>query len=86
MKSCATAYEVFKLAFQNGKVKLIREVQQYIPITVLCQDMLLNYNTLSKRLLDPGRLTLSDVLKLAKLSDIEATELFSLTKKEILRT
>jgi len=76
-------YSILKLALESGKVQSIREIQEYVPITVLTVDMQLNYNTLSKRLLDPGKLTIGDVNKLAALVGVDSVTLFRHIEKDI---
>lgn len=76
-------YTVLKAALENGSLESIRDIQQIVPITVLTQDMQLNYNTLSKRLLDPSRFTMSDIHRLAGLIGIDSSELFRKIVKEI---
>ena len=83
MKS-SNHYSILKLALENGKVQSIREIQEYVPITVLTIDMQLNYNTLSKRLLDPGKLTIGDVNRLASLVGVDSVMLFRQIEKDIL--
>ena len=69
-------YRVLKAALNDGAVKSIRDIQLIVPITTLTQDMGLNYNTLSKRLLEPSKLTIADIEKLAKLANVKPEELF----------
>lgn len=76
-------YTVVKAALENGSLESIRDIQKIVPITVLTQDMQLNYNTLSKRLLDPSRFTLLDVHRLAGLIGVDPSELFKKIVKEI---
>jgi hypothetical protein len=55
----------------------MRDLQGIVPITVLCKDMKLNYNTLSKRLLDPSRFTVMDINRLSKLTGVDPTILLN---------
>jgi hypothetical protein len=76
-------YTIVKAALENGNLESIRDIQKIVPITVLTQDMQLNYNTLSKRLLDPSRFTLLDINRLAGLIGVDSSELFKKIVKEI---
>lgn len=76
-------YQHLKTALENGTLESIREIQHIVPITTLTQDMKLNYNTLSKRLLDPARFTMGDIYRMSMLIGIEAPELFKKIVKEI---
>jgi hypothetical protein len=76
-------YQTLKAALEDGTIESIREIQHIVPITTLTQDMKLNYNTLSKRLLDPARFTMGDVHRLSLLIGIDAAELFNKIVKEI---
>lgn len=76
-------YSVLKAAIENGTLESVRDIQLIVPITTLTQDMRLNYNTLSKRLLEPSRLTISDINRLATLIGIDSAELFRRILKEV---
>jgi hypothetical protein len=76
-------YAVLKTAMENGTVENMRDITRVVPITVLTLDMRLNYNTLSKRLLDPSRFTMGDIQRLAFLIGIDPAELFRRVVKEI---
>lgn len=76
-------YQHLKTALENDTLESIREIQHIVPITTLTQDMKLNYNTLSKRLLDPTRFTVGDVYRLSMLIGIDAPELFKKIAREI---
>lgn len=76
-------YSVLKAAIENGTLESIRDIQDIVPITILTQDMRINYNTLSKRLLDPAQFTMSDIHRLAALTGMDSAELFKRVVKEI---
>ena len=76
-------YLTLKAALEDGTLESVRDIQTIVPITVLTVDMHLNYNTLSKRLLEPSMLTLLDVKRMAHLIGIDPTELFRWILKEV---
>jgi hypothetical protein len=79
----ANHYTLLKLALESGTIQSINDIQDIVPITILTVDMCLNYNTLSKRLLDPGKFTVADIHRLSVLTAIDASELFRKIVKEI---
>lgn len=80
-----TYYSIAKAAIEEDSLPTIRSIQEIIPITVLTQDMRINYNTLSKRLLDPAQFTMEDVNKMAHLIGVDSTILFRKIEKEVNR-
>ncbi|TDX02198.1 hypothetical protein [Dinghuibacter silviterrae] len=76
-------YRVLKTALDNGTLGPIRNITRFVPVTVLTKDMRLNYNTVSKRLLDPGRLTAIDIMRLSKLVGVEPAAMFILVIREV---
>jgi hypothetical protein len=76
-------YSTLRTALKDGTLESIRDIQEIVPITVLTVDMRLNYNTLSKRLLDPSMFTMEDIHRLAFLIGIDSTELFKWLLKEV---
>jgi hypothetical protein len=79
----AQQYAILKAALEAGSLESIKDITTIMPITFLCEDMDRNYNTLSKRLLAPGRFTVKDVLQLATLIGIKADALFDMIGQEI---
>jgi hypothetical protein len=69
-------YNVLKVALESGTLASVRDISNIVPITILTRDMRINYNTLSKRLLDPSRLTVADIERLAKLAKVPPENLF----------
>lgn len=76
-------YRLLKLAFENGTIRRMNDIQGIVPITVLAEDMELNYNTLCKRLLDPGKLTVTDIVHLSGLTGMMPETLFEYVAAEI---
>jgi hypothetical protein len=69
-------YKILKLAFENGTIRRMNDVQGIVPITTLAMDMDMNYNTLCKRLLDPSKLTVTDIVNLSALTGMEPGVIF----------
>ncbi|TDW97151.1 hypothetical protein [Dinghuibacter silviterrae] len=78
-------YRLLKTALDNGTLGPIRNITRIVPVTVLTRDMRLNYNTTSKRLLDPGKLTATDILRLSKLAGVTPADVLKLIVQEITR-
>jgi hypothetical protein len=76
-------YTLLRAAIENGSLETIRDIQRFVPITVLTKDMLLNYNTLSKRLLDPAQFTVGDVYRLSILMGMDPSELYKKISREV---
>ncbi|HTJ10600.1 MAG TPA: hypothetical protein VL547_01180 [Dinghuibacter sp.] len=78
-------YSIVKTAIEEDSLPSIRSIQDIIPITVLTQDMRINYNTLSKRLLDPAQFTMEDINRLSRLIGVDSTMLFRKIEREVRR-
>ena len=76
-------YSIVKSAIEEDTLPSIRDIQDIIPITILTQDMRINYNTLSKRLLDPSQFTMEDIGRLSRLIGIEPSLLFRRIDREV---
>ena len=76
-------YTLLKAAIENGYIDSVRDIQKFVPITVLTRDIYLNYNTLSKRLLDPQQLTVGDVYRLSFLIGMDPECLYKWVSKQI---
>lgn len=76
-------YKLLKLAFETGKIRRMNDIQSIVPITVLAEDMELNYNTLCKRLLDPSKLTVTDIVHLSALTGMDPEVVFQHIADEI---
>ena len=63
-------YHALKAVLEAGTLASIRDISLIVPITTLTRDMKLNYNTISKRILDPARFTVADIYRLAKLTGV----------------
>jgi hypothetical protein len=61
----------------------VRSQEELIPTTTLADDVCLNYNTLSKRLLAPLKFTVGDIQTFATAFDMEAKEWFDLFHRKI---
>lgn len=72
----AQQYAYLKAAIESGTLERIRDIQRIVYITTLTEDMKLNYNTLSKRLLAPERFTVKDVHRVASLVGLSPSVIF----------
>jgi hypothetical protein len=77
-----TSWGYLRHCFKQGTIKSAREFVSIIQITKLCQALKLNYNTLTKRLLDPKQLTVNDICRLAQKAKIDRKELFAFIANE----
>jgi hypothetical protein len=75
-------YTRLKFAIKNGNIDSVRDFQRFVPITVLTKDMELNYNTLSKRLLDPAQFTIEDIYRLSILMKMNVAVLYTWISKQ----
>jgi hypothetical protein len=64
----------------------IGDLVSMVPITVLTDGVDLNYSTLAKRLLDPSKFTLGDLMKFAKAFDMDPQEWFDILSKKLLKS
>jgi hypothetical protein len=78
-------YRILKAALRDGSLEYVRDIPKIVPVTVLAQDMRLNYNTISKRLLDPCQFTMTDIRRLADLVKMDEKLLFNWVMKETKR-
>ncbi len=75
-------YTLLRAAIKKGNIDT-RDIQRFVPITVLTKDMQLNYNTLSKRLLDPSQFTVGDVYMLSILLRMSPAVLYTWIEKQV---
>lgn len=76
-------YKELEHGFRRKTIRRMREITDIIPVTVLLADMGLNYNTITRRLLDPGTFTMNNVKKLAALAGVEPSLIFDIIVEEI---
>ena len=76
-------YTLLRAAIENGSLETIRDIQRFVPITVLTKDMMLNYNTLSKRLLAWPSLPWGMSHRLSILMGMDPSELYKKLSREV---
>lgn len=85
MQKLMKSYDGVKLAFRQGKVHRLTDMTKYVSIVHLAEDMGQNYNTIRYKLADPGKLVAQEMVLLAELIGIKASEVFDQVVREIRR-
>jgi hypothetical protein len=75
-------YTLLRAAIKKDKIDTM-DIQRFVAITVLTKDMEMNYNTLSKRLLDPSQFTVGDVYRLSILLRMSPSDLYKWIEKQV---
>ncbi|TDW99733.1 hypothetical protein [Dinghuibacter silviterrae] len=78
-------YRILRAAFEGDELRRVRDIPHIVPVTILTRDMGLNYNTLSKRLLDPSRFTAADILRLSGLVGVKPIDVLMLIIRDVER-
>jgi hypothetical protein len=61
----------------------VRNLCDLVPVTVLCDDLQLNYTTLVRRLADPALFTMKNIAALAKVFKMDRQEWFDILNRAV---
>lgn len=67
----------------TGNITCLSEVFSIIPMTIVRQDMKINYSTLQRRVSRSDLLTVKDIYDLAKLFEVEPEAVFKLVMADM---
>jgi len=68
-------YRAIKSLIQSNGIQKFQDIFSIIPISIVKEDMKVNYNTLRRRIDNPQLLTVKDILALSELFEIDSLEL-----------
>jgi hypothetical protein len=71
-------YKAIKSLIESKGITGLKEVFTIMPLSVVRQDMKINYNTLRRRVNEGEALTVKDILALAGLFEVDHMEVFRL--------
>jgi hypothetical protein len=71
-------YKAIKSLIQTQGIQGLKEIFTILPLSVVKDDMKINYNTLRRRVDNGKLLTIKDVLLMAELFEVEPNDLFRL--------
>jgi hypothetical protein len=64
-------YKIAKSLILDGTIKTFGDIFEYVPKTNVAKDFKMHYDTLQKRIIHPGKLTLEELTKLSELIEID---------------
>jgi hypothetical protein len=76
-------YKAVQKLIESGEIVDFDDVFQYIPRSIVAEDMGFNYRTLVGKISSPLRFTAGEIVQLANLIEIDAGVLFNAISKEI---
>jgi len=76
-------YKAIKSLIESDSLKGLKDVFEILPLTVVRVDMGINYNTLRRRVLSPGLLTVDDIRKLSELIEVEPSLITNLALADL---
>lgn len=76
-------YTALKHYINSGELKTWREIFDIVPRTQFSTDSGINYKRLIKKIEDPRKLTLKDIITLADLIEIDDRKLYELIRPTI---
>ena len=69
--------------FSDGEIKSFAQIFEYIPKTVVANDLGLNVNRFSQSIKNVENLRIRDILQLADLLNLKPMEIFGLIDKQL---
>ena len=76
-------YKAIKNLIQNNGVQGLKEIFTILPLSVVKEDMKVNYSTIRRRIEKGDLITIKDILAMALLFDVEPAEVFRLIINDI---
>ncbi len=76
-------YRAIKSLIESKGIHGLKDVFTIVPISVVREDMKINYNTLRRRVTSSEALTVKDIIGMAALFEVEAGEVFKLVLSDI---
>jgi hypothetical protein len=76
-------YTAIKSLIETNKIAKFSDIFTILPISVIKEDMQVNYNTLRRKIFNPMLLTLKDITKMAELFKVKTYLLLELIESEI---
>ena len=71
-------YKAIKSLIETGSIKTLAEVFTIIPLSLVRNDLKINYNTLRKKVDRTELITIKDIMSLASLFEVEPMEVYKL--------
>ncbi len=76
-------YKAIKSLIQTNGIQKFKDIFSIIPISVVKDDMKVNYNTLRRKIDNIELLTVRDIISLSELFEIESLELMKVIFQDI---
>lgn len=71
-------YKAIKSLIESKGIQGMKDIFTIVPLSVVKEDMKINYNTLRRRIDNVSTLTAKDIIGMASLFEVDPTELFRL--------
>lgn len=76
-------YRAIKSLIESKGITGLKDVFTIMPLSIVRQDMQINYNTLRRRVDNGDTLTVKDIIAMAALFEVDPTEVFKLIVNDI---
>jgi hypothetical protein len=76
-------YKAIKSLIESKGINGLKDVFTIMPLSIVRQDMKINYNTLRRRVTEGDALTVKDIIAMAGLFEVDPVEVFKLTLNDI---
>lgn len=76
-------YKAIKSLIETKTIGSLKDIFTIIPISVVREDMKVNYNTIRQRINNTDTLTVKDIRLMAALFEVEPAELFLLALADL---
>jgi hypothetical protein len=71
-------YKAIKSLIESKGIQGLKDIFTIVPLSVVKQDMKINYNTLRRRVNNASTLTAKDIIIMASLFEVDPIEVFRL--------
>ena len=76
-------YRAIKSLIETNGIESLKDVFTIIPVSVVREDMKVNYNTLRRRITEGNTLTVKDIIGLANLFEVTPEAVFKLVLYDV---
>lgn len=76
-------YKAIKSLIESDGIKSFKEIFTIIPVSVVREDMKINYNTLRRRITDGNTMSVENILSLSNLFEVAPETVFKLILNDV---
>lgn len=79
-------YKAVKSLIQTGSIASLKDIFTIVPISVVKNDLKVNYNTIRRKVNESELLTIKDLVSIASLFEVDPIEIFKLSIFDYLKS